>query len=262
MAKLQFYRQQVTPQISAPDVRGLARIESPAAQVAESIGQLARIGAEINEKRRATKLDDLNAKATTELNNFVFSLETDTDYETQIERYDQRVQEIENRVKEETGDDSRLFNLWRREFTVPVTARSFDVRKRAQQGIVGKERAALDDRLYQFSQLPGSGNPELDSYAISQGLLALDNALKNKFITPEEEASRRQSFLRDAGLASANKAIADNPDAFIVAVEAGQFGNLSNEDRNDLISKARTAAETLDNRIRQAEERQHAHGRR
>ena len=256
MAKLQFYRQRTTPQVIAPDVRGLARIESPAAQIAESIGQLARIGAEINEKRRATKLDDLNAKATTELNNFVLSLETDTDYETQIERYDQRVQEIENRVKEEAGDDSRLFNAWRREFTVPVTARSFDVRKRAQQGIVGKERAALDDRLYQFSQLPGSGNPELDSYAISQGILALDNALANGFITPEEEANLRQAFQRNANMASANKAIADNPDAFIVAVEAGQFGNLSNEDRNDLINKARTAAETLDNRIRQAEERQ------
>ena len=255
MAKLQFYRQQITPRVTTPDVRGLAAIQSPAAQIAESIGQLAQIGAEINQKKRAAKLDTLNAQAATELNDFVLSLETDTDYDTQVDRYNQRVQDIEKRVKEQVGDDTRLFNMWQREFTVPSTARSFDVRKRALKGIVGRERANLDDNLYQLSQLPGSGNPELDSFAISQGMLALDNALANGFITDEEEANLRQSFQRNASMASAKKAIADNPDAFITAAETGGFANLSNEDRTSLIAQAQKESEARDNRIRIQEDR-------
>ena len=243
MAKLEFYRQRIAPQVEAPSVRGLAAIQSPAAQVAESIEQLALVGAKIQESRRASKLADLNAKATTELNQFVLSLENDSDYDTQLGRYNNYVKELETRVQDETKSDPRLFQMWKREFTVPVTARSFDVQKRALKGTTQRSRAELDDTLYSFSQLTGSGNSEQDKYAISQGVVALDNALVSGFISAEEEANMRQEFMRTASNNSANRALLADPEKFEISLKQGQFPELRQDDRLSFEKKAGEAVE-------------------
>jgi len=64
MAKIQFYRQRITPQVIAPDVRGLARIESPLAQVAGAVGEAAQIiGREMTKRREDEAAVDASARA-------------------------------------------------------------------------------------------------------------------------------------------------------------------------------------------------------
>jgi len=243
MAKLEFYRQRIAPQVEAPSVRGLAAIQSPAAQVAESIEQLATIGAKIQENRRASKLTDLSARSATELNQFVLSLETDTDYDTQLDRYNDYVKQLETRVQDETKADLRLFQMWKRDFSVPVTARSFDVQKRALKGTVQRNRASLDDNLYSLGQLTGSGNPEQDKYVLSQGALAIDDAEVAGFISPEEAANKRQEFARFASQNSANVALQADPEQFEIALAQGQFPELRADDRISFAKKASDAVE-------------------
>jgi hypothetical protein len=249
MAKLEFYRQQVIPQIATPDTRGLAAVGTQAAETAGAIAQLATIGAKIKENARATKLIELNARATADLNDFVLSLERDSDYETQEERYNKRAQEIESNIQKELNGDNRLYDMWRREFAVPKTARAFDVKKNALRGTIQKNRATLDDSLYTFSQLSGSGNPELEQYVFAQGTIAIDQALESGDITPEEAVNRRQEFLRLTSNNAANRALLTDPQKFEIDLVSGEYSNLPQADRLAFEVKAANQVEQLNKSV-------------
>jgi hypothetical protein len=253
MAKLEFYRQQVVPRIATPSGRGLAAVGTQAAETAEAISRLATLGAKIQDNARAAKLVDLNARATADLNDFVLSLERDSDFDTQEERYRARVKEIESRVQKEVGDDNRLLDMWRREFSVPVNARAFDVKKNALRGTIQTNRAKLDDSLYTLSQLTGSGNPALDEHIAAQGTVAIDNMLASGDITPEEAVNKRQEFIRLASNNSAEKALISNPEKFEIDLIEGKFANLTTADRLAFQSKAANAIQEK-TRLRLAQE--------
>lgn len=243
MAKLEFYRQQVVPRIATPSTRGLAAVGTQAAETADAISKLALVGAKIQENSRATKLLDLNTRATAELDDFVLSLERDSDFETQEERYRNRVQEIESNVQKEIGNDNRLLEMWRREFSVPVNARAFDVKRNSLRGTIRTNRAKLDDSLYTLSQLTGSGNTEQDRYVSTQGIVAIDDALASGDLSPEEAANKRQEFVRLASNNSANRALISNPEQFEIDLKNGKFQELTSADRLAFESKAAEAIE-------------------
>jgi hypothetical protein len=243
MAKLDFYRQQVIPRIATPNTRGLAAVGTQAAETADAVSKLALLGAKISDNSRATKLVDLNARASAELNEFVLNLERDTDYDTQLDRYKQRVSEIEANVRREVGNDTRLFGMWQREFSVPSQARSFDVQKNALRGTIRRNRATLDDSLYTFSQLTGSGNPEQDAYAMAQGVIAIDDSLARGDITDEEAVNLRQEFVRLSSNNEANRALMTNPEQFEVDVRNGKFTSLTVADRLKFENEAANVVE-------------------
>jgi hypothetical protein len=64
MAKIQFYRQRITPQVIAPDVSGLSRIRSGAAEAFGAIGEAAEtIGREMTRRREDEAAIDASARA-------------------------------------------------------------------------------------------------------------------------------------------------------------------------------------------------------
>jgi len=177
MAKLEFYRQQVTPRISTPDVRGLSAIQSQGAQIAEGVSKLAQLGGKIQESQRALKLNQLNAQSLKALQDFELSLETDTDYDNYESKYEKVVADIEKGVTEAAGNDQTLVRAWRSDFVRPSMEKQFNVRKAALRGRVNIQRADLDQTVDTYSGLVGGDDPAKDADIAAQAQLSIQTAL-------------------------------------------------------------------------------------
>ncbi|MGA1296930.1 MAG: hypothetical protein ACO3X1_16610, partial [Burkholderiaceae bacterium] len=173
MAKLEFYRQQVTPRISTPDVRGLAAIPNQGAQIAEGVSKLAQLGGKIQEGQRALKLTQLNAQSLKALQDFELSLETDTDYDNYEDKYSKVLADIEKGVSEAAGGDNTLLRAWKSEFAPRAMEKQFNIRKSALRGKINVARADLDQTIDTYSGLVGGDDPAKDADIASQAQLSI-----------------------------------------------------------------------------------------
>ena len=262
MAKLEFYRQQVTPRISTPDVRGLSAIQSQGAQVAEGISKLAQLGGKIQENQRALKLNQLNAQSLKALQDFELSLETDTDYDNYENKYQKVVADIEKGVTEAAGGDQQLVRAWRSDFVRPSMEKNFTVRKAALRGRINIQRADLDQTIDTYSGLVGGDDPAKDADIAAQAQLSIQTALDAGIISPQEALTKMQKFNSSAITSRVNRDILNNPIAARDRLIKNGYPGMDEPTKTKLLDRATTEATQYLTRIHTQEQREELAARR
>jgi hypothetical protein len=97
-----------------------------------------------------------------------------------------------------------------------------------------------------------TADPETFGIYLEQGLAAIDARLAYGDLTPEQAALERGALQSDMLASRATQAISTNPDAFLAAVEAGEYNGLGGND----LTRFRSSAEA--ERARRAEAAQKA----
>ena len=262
MAKLEFYRQQVTPRISTPDVRGLSAIQSQGAQIAEGVSKLAQLGGKIQESQRALKLNQLNAQSLKALQDFELSLETDTDYDNYESKYEKVVADIEKGVTEAAGGDQTLVRAWRSDFVRPSMEKQFNVRKAALRGRVNIQRADLDQTVDTYSGLVGGDDPAKDADIAAQAQLSIQTALDAGIISPQEALTKMQKFNSSAIKSRVNRDILNNPIAARERLIKNGYPGMDEPTKTQLLDRATTEATQYLTRVNTQEERADRNARR
>jgi hypothetical protein len=262
MAKLEFYRQQVTPRISTPDVRGLAAIPNQGAQIAEGVSKLAQLGGKIQEGQRALKLTQLNAQSLKALQDFELSLETDTDYDNYESKYNNVLADIEKGVSEAAGGDNTLLRAWKSEFAPRAMEKQFNIRKSALRGKINVARADLDQTIDTYSGLVGGDDPDKDADIASQAQLSIQTALDAGIISPQEALTKMQKFNSSAITSRVNRDILNNPIAARDRLIKNGYPGMDEPTKTKLLDRATTEATQYLTRINTEEERAERRARR
>ena len=262
MAKLEFYRQQVTPRISTPDVRGLAAIPNQGAQIAEGVSKLAQLGGKIQEGQRALKLTQLNAQSLKALQDFELSLETDTDYDNYEDKYSKVLADIEKGVSEAAGGDNTLLRAWKSEFAPRAMEKQFNIRKSALRGKINVARADLDQTIDTYSGLVGGDDPAKDADIASQAQLSIQTALDAGIISPQEALTKMQKFNSSAITSRVNRDILNNPIAARDRLIKNGYPGMDEPTKTKLLDRATTEATQFLTRINTEEERAERRARR
>jgi hypothetical protein len=217
--------------------------------VSDAAQRLAQVGLQVYEYDRKQKITQLSLGTQKELQDFQLSLETDRDYDTQPERYRQKVSEITQRVQGSIKDQ-RLVRAWQVEMAGEVAKGEFEVKRNALKGKVGEQRAVLNQNLDNLAVLAGAGD---DERVRSKGLVALDEAYQAGILSPEELQSRAQKFRSDVVVAGVRREILNDPDLAEQRLLQGDFPDLAGQDRVTWTERAAARADSL-RRQRLAEE--------
>ena len=245
MAKLEFYRQQVVPRIATPNTRGLAAVGAQAVETAEAVargaqafGQLQQLSERVAQAERSQKLTQLNASATMALKEFELGLETDTDYATYEERYDKRLQQIQDDVAKVTEGDNALFGAWRSDFARPAMDGRFNVRSAAVKGRINVANAELDQSLNTYAGLAGSDDPSKDADISARANLAIQDALDAGIISPQDAVKKSQQFNSSAITNRVNRDMFNDPIATRRRLIDNQYIGLDEPSRTKLLNRA------------------------
>ena len=261
MAKLEFYRQQVVPRIATPNTRGLAAVGTQAAETAEAVargaqafGQLQQLSERVAQAERSQKLTQLNASATMALKEFELGLETDTDYATYEERYDKRLQQIQDDVAKVTEGDNALFGAWRSDFARTAMDGRFNVRRAAVKGRINVANAELDQSLNTYAGLAGSDDPSKDADISARANLAIQDALNAGIISPQDAVKKSQQFNSSAITNRVNRDMFNDPIATRRRLIDNQYPGLDEPSRTKLLNRATDEATQALTRANAAED--------
>ena len=261
MAKLEFYRQQVVPRIATPNTRGLAAVGAQAVETAEAVargaqafGQLQQLSERVAQAERSQKLTQLNASATMALKEFELGLETDTDYATYEERYDKRLQQIQDDVAKVTEGDNALFGAWRSDFARTAMDGRFNVRRAAVKGRINVANAELDQSLNTYAGLAGSDDPSKDADISARANLAIQDALDAGIISPQDAVKKSQQFNSSAITNRVNRDMFNDPIATRRRLIDNQYPGLDEPSRTKLLNRATDEATQAITRANAAEE--------
>lgn len=211
--------------------------------------RLAQVGIQVYEHDRKLKLTKLAIDSQKELQDLAVSFETDRDYDTQPQRYREKVAEITKRIQD-TTNDQRLVRSWQSEMAADIAKGEFEVRRNALKGKIGENRAILGETLDNYASLAGGGE---DDVVRSKGLKALDDAYQAGILSPEELQTRSQKFRSDIVAAGVRREILNDPDLAEQKLLSGEFPDLSGQDRLVWTERATARADSL-RRQRLAEE--------
>lgn len=252
MAKIQFYRQRTTPQVIAPDVSGLGRIRSEAAEVFGAIGATAEtIGREMTRRREDEAAIDASARAVSLKSNWLTrsqELETEALEKGELDGYTDRALSSyqEMAAKEIQQAKSPRARAWLQE-----QANAFGLN--IQQNSMRWEATAKVNRDItlantSFDQARQVVNSQPENYVATRDDLALQYAR----LPPEKGAEAwmgaRQRLAYDASLG----ALRANPNAVNEALkkEPGKSGipyidDLGADERLQLQAKTETELEQI-----------------
>jgi hypothetical protein len=269
MAKLEFYRQQVVPRIATPNTRGLAAVGAQAVETAEAVargaqafGQLQQLSERVAQAERSQKLTQLNASATMALKEFELGLETDTDYATYEERYDKRLQQIQDDVAKVAEGDNALFGAWRSDFARTAMDGRFNVRRAAVKGRINVANAELDQSLNTYAGLAGSDDPSKDADISARANLAIQDALNAGIISPQDAVKKSQQFNSSAITNRVNRDMFNDPIATRRRLIDNQYFGLDEPSRTKLLNRATDEATQAITRANAQEERADRQARR
>lgn len=210
MPRLPRYIQQVIPtggrNASAADFgggEGLVAIGQALGQVEDTAEKLFRLDS-------VRKANAASVKASTELGNFALDLESDPDYDTHEERFN----EYAEKVKAEASKDVRYRDVAKQldtQMDYRIGQMGISVRKNAVSQMVAVGRADLSENLTELAAM-GAKNPEAREETVVEGFKTISITQSLGFITPPEAAVKKSNFIKDVFLheMDANPAIAES----------------------------------------------------
>lgn len=223
--------------------------------------KLAQVGVKVYEYDRSLKLQKLTNDTVNELNDFELSLQTDQDFDTQPERYRQKLGEVLQRV-DSSVKDNRLKGLFKAELASTAARQEFNIRKNALKGKIGEQRAILDQTLLDQATQAGTGDPVVDGLVETKGMQSLDNAYAAGVISAEELQKKAATFRSDLTAAGVRRQILDDPEGAERALLEGGYEGLSGEDRTIWIERASARVDSMRREKLAAEDREYRLGER
>ncbi len=213
----------------------------------ENIGEFVQgATAEILETRRATETTRATAGATQELNEFLFEMESDTDYGTQDERLQTKAKEI--RDKHAQGMQSNIARgAFETDFDTALGGHRIDVARKARDGVFNRAEAELDVSLAALSrQIAATDDPIRRAELLSTGRKSILDLAVVGAIEDTDAVNLDQKFRSSVDENDARAMILADPEAAEVALGgADAFPDLTEDKRLTLFARAQTQAEAL-----------------
>jgi hypothetical protein len=252
MAKLQFYRQQITPRVTTPDVRGLAAIQSPLAQVGEAISAGAQmIGREVAKRREDEAAIDASARAVSLKSQWLTrsqELETEALQKGELDGYTDRAlaayEELAAKEIQQAKSDRARAWLQEQSANFGLNIQQSSMRWEATAKVnrdVGLANTAFDQARQVVNAQP-------ENYAATRDDLALQYARLPPEKGAEAWSGAKQRLAYDASLG----ALRANPNAVNEALkkEPGKSGipyidDLGADERLQLQAKTETELEQI-----------------
>jgi hypothetical protein len=187
---------------------------------AQGMRELDAVVGKINEAERSRRVLSAQAKAVTALQEFTFGLETDTDYDTHWQRYQEFTRELKTQVREDLGNDARLFSVFDADFSKLEMRTGFDVRRAAVAGRREALVAALDDDLDLLRNTASSARSDAEADEIMmQGFVEVEDLLRRGFLTPQQARERRDNLRRGTTELRARRDLIADPERFLVNIQ-------------------------------------------
>lgn len=227
MAKLEFYRQQTTPRVIAPDVGGLGRIQSGFGQAAEAIargaaaaGQLVeQRNLEIEKRREDEAAIDASARAVSIKSKWIErsrALEAEAAEKGELDGYVDRARKAYDEIvaEELKGAKSENASNWLRQRSNEYALNVVDSATRWEANAkVNRDVNLAGEALDQARQIVGANS---NDYASARDDLALQYARLPADKRAEAWAAARQRLAYDAGFGELRR----NPRAIDKALQA------------------------------------------
>lgn len=245
-------------QTRSADTRGTTQ-HLDALQRLSSIGS--GVAMQVERNRKNLKQSRLTTQAAMELDEFVFSLETDRDYDSQFERYTDFAKDMESRYQKEFDGDEQGFSTWRANIGELAFKRGHDVRSRALKGQMDIQKGDLTLNMEELSQLAITGDDEQREAVQSKADDLLKQSYQNGVIDYDEAAKLHLKFRDDMESAQVRFDILTDPDTAAENLLAGKY-KMSDERSMQWLEKANSASESrmrarfaAEDRARRAQER-------
>ena len=248
--KIPVYEQQIIPRTfgTTPHARPLPHFDTGAEfkAIGQALNNISDLQLRVDQAERSMRLTTANAQAASAIDELLFSLENDTDYDTQLERYQQGVQQIEAQTRVYLGEDERLYQTFQNDFATTALKGSLNVRRGIIKGKISHYKAQLDDALHNYSQLATGEDLAIDEDMRNGGLIAIEDAEASGILSPEEAQAKRQTYHDDITAAQIRFDINSNPDLVIRRLQTGEYKNLTGEQRNIWLERALARSEALE----------------
>lgn len=213
----------------------------------QALEQLGNIGAglamQVDNNQRRLKASSLTTQAAMELQEVVFNLKTDRDYDTQFDRYTQAAQDIDKRYQKQFDGDERSYSMFKRNFTEMAFKHGFEVRSQALNGQLDLQKGQLMLNMADLAQLAVQGDEEQREAIKARADDLLEENYHGGVIEAEEAAQMHLKFRDDMTSAQVRYDILTDPDQAATDLLAGKY-DLSEERAMQWLEKANSESES------------------
>lgn len=227
--------------------------------VGQAIGQLGGTLADISQqlaaKKRRAQVASSTAEAGAALQSYSLDLESDPDWETYNDRFEQRSQEIFDQHSQ--GLDAEGLAQFTERFQRLQLESAYRVKRLGTARAADAGVADLNTALDGYASLAGrAASPEEFDFAFAMAREDIDRAAQDGFITEEAGQRAYQRFTEQADSVAARQLILENPAAAVKALSnPDAFPHLDEGQRVSLLGAAQQDIE------REAARREAAAGR-
>lgn len=222
---------------------GLSRLASVGMQVAGKVAQ----------NQRNIELGKLSTQAAGELQEFLFELKTDRDFESQYERFEQFNTDLEERYTEQIKGGERSKALLSQQLGELALKHAPTVRAQALNGQIDMQRGELARTLQGLSQLAVADDAEQQAQMTARAEQMLAQAYENGVIGAEDQATLAHEFENNIATGQARIDILRDPDVALMKLSTNDYG-LSLPQQAQFLEAATAASESaLRKRIAEAE---------
>lgn len=244
----------VTPQVAeAPlQIAPMQPVASGLSALGDGIANFGIAERYLQRNKQKLQATSLGIETMQEIEAFQIDLMTDTDYETQVDRFDQLV---EQRRKQVSGAvDEEVSQLYSAAVASELSNKRFQIQQSSIKGQISWQRAILTDNLERLAKTAGTNDMEHESTVARMGAGMLDTAFGSGILTDPEEYQKLQSkFLSDLSVANVRRGILDDPEKAEREVLGDGYPDLQGDARTIWAERAQSAADSA-RRQRVAEE--------
>ena len=163
----------------------------------------------------------------------------DTDYETQDERFKQRVDDYTSSVQASFGDDAAAYDVWKADFDLDAMKAEFGYKTNA----LGKRRVAQEagltfDLQNYAATAAASTDPERAALIRNEGLVLIADNINRGVISPLAGVKMQRKYRSDLVGAAVREQIRVDPAGAEQELLSGGFSDLQGEARTKLIEMA------------------------
>lgn len=218
---------------------------------------VARVSEKALDAKRDAQVAVSTARAAADLKGFVTDLETDTDYETYPQRFEERAKAAFEQYGQ--GMDEKGMASFRTKFEILSLEQAGAVRKIGNKRLVDGATADLDAALDGYAGIAANAvSDQQRADALELGRTAIRGTAEGGIISREEAGKRERGFLGKVDEITARQMIAADPEAAIAAIgNAKLFPDMDEKQRLSLLDTATRRAESIVNdRTRREEKRE------
>lgn len=216
----------------------------------DAIGQLANIGADvaaqISNNRRIVETAKATSEATLKIDDQAeLLLNEDTDYETQVARYEEFYKGIDKEYQKGFfKNNPQAYEDWKSRVDSHFIKRGRQIKSNVFGQDMAAQRQTLGSSLQDISVLYARSDDDGRAKAIEEGLGLIDVAHKNAVLTGPERLEEESKFRNILSRTSAKQDVNTDPSSALEKLRSGGYEGLTADQYVQLENNAITKIET------------------